>query len=329
MIILINRKSTYTSLEYSKLVKAREGTPGDDEFIMDWERIVPKCGIDWETDTYQTELKIKDVHIESAHDKQHLNTATIKTGVRRIIGYYGRAGDLYIDSESDDDDDDDDDDEMKGNDENKNKNRNRNRNRNANKRSNQRSSNRKKGKSARYHSYTLPNFKGAKTNQITLIRRSVYGTDQKQNPYFKLFDTNCRIILIIVHKTHSNNLYCYEGLINGETYKCNVRSIGWVRVAVGEETHFNIVYAPNTWCKAHKIMCKIFHYLSNKDKLYLGYGDKVVYKKDKTFETDNSHHFKYKWYTLVAFKDCYDINDTSHYALSKRYHVSSTVLRVS
>ena len=298
-------------------MKSREGTPGDDEHVLEWERIVPKCGIDWSTDTYHSQLKITEVHVEEASNKQHLNTAKTKGGIRRIIGYYSnKSGNLNDanDSESEEDDDD----EMKGNDNNRNRNRN-----------NKRGSRRKQGKFVTYNSYTLPNFEGAKTNQITLIRRSVYGTEENENPYFKLFDRSCRIILMIVNTDHSNNLYCYEGLKNGKTNECNVVSIGWVRVAVGEETHFNIVYGPNTRCKRHKKMCKIFNYLSEKDRLYLGYGDKVVYKKDRTFQKDNSHHYPYKWYTLVSFKDFYDVFDTSHHAMSKRYHVSSTLLRVS
>lgn len=309
---MINRKSVHVSLEHVKLVQAKVDSPGPEK-VLSWESIMPRCGIDWETEAYAKSLKIHDIHIEDGHGKSHLNTARTSAGLRRVIGYIGDGDIQEYDEEEEEESVDE---EMKCNDLNKNRKSNRKR--------------RGKGKSVtKYKSYLLPNFEGAKTNKITLIRRSVYGTEQRENPYFRLYDTKCRVILMFVNKNHSNNLHCFEGIKKGEKDECNVASIGWVRVAVGESNHFNIVYAPNTFCKKHKKQCKIFNYLREEDKLHLGEGDKVWYKDEGKYKKDNSHHYKYAWYTLVPFKASYDTHDTSHFAFSKKYHVSAQLLRVS
>ena len=262
---------------------------------------------------------IKDVHIEQERKNRHLNTAKVGNETRRVVGYSGQAGGSGDMSQSSDNDEEEDDlKQMELDDDNNNNNKNKNK-----KGMNKRVS-KKRGKFVKYRSYLVPNFNSAPTNQLRLIRNSVY-----KNVYFKLFDEQCKIIMMIVNKNKVNNLHCYEGKKKGEESQCDIRSIGWVCVAVGEETHFEIVYAPMPRCKRHKKTMKIFNYLSDEDRLHLGDGDKVVYKRDGTFSDDNRHLIEYKWYTLVTFKEHYDVKDTSHTAISKRYHVSSQLLRVS
>ena len=307
---MLNRKSIYVKLSFDDLCK-RQFPDGDRPIA--WEECAPICGIDWEKDARTPDYVSATLFVEPNRAKYHRNLATTTKGrKRRLIGFEGNVV-AEINSESSNESTDI---EM---DTNRNKNRNKNKNK-------KRASNR--GKSVKYNTFIIPKFDVADSNKITLIRSSIYGSKNNENPYFKLFDEHCRLYLIIVNTDYTSNLHCYEGLKDGDISLCNVVSIGFVRVAVAEETHFNIVYAPNTRCKTHKRLCKIFNYLSDKDRLYLGDGDKVVYKDpNKLVRADYSHYFNYPWYTLVTFKD--SLYDTSRKCLSKRYHVSSTLLRVS
>ena len=125
------------------------------------------------------------------------------------------------------------------------------------------------------------------------------------------------VIVFIANRGCKLNLKCYIGVINDE--ECDVESTGTMTFPIGTVDHFDIVFSPTGHCYIHKQTVKMFNYTSNKDKLYLGEGDEVVWS--------NKKGVKYVFYTLVPFKEHLEFRNIAGHFKSK-YHIDSVLMRV-
>ena len=138
----------------------------------------------------------------------------------------------------------------------------------------------------------------------------------KNFEYFDVFETFSRIIVSVKNKNAKLNCKCYYGWLKDE--ECWIFSNGVYKFAVGTKDHFDIIWGPNSHCKIHHQKTNMFNYTSEKDKLYLGPGDDVIW---------SSQNIKYEFYTLVPFKDHQTLHNVRK-GFSTKWNIDSILMRV-